>query len=227
MPVHAPETSLGRTSACCRGVPCRLSASTAPCVNIGHRPNAGFAAWTISATASSKALDRPWPPCRTSADSEVQPCCENWRYASEKPDGAITRPSTCRAPSMSPDLLSGDKTSVAKAPAASRIASIVSSSRSGKARAVSWECPAACRARTRSGTGARKVMLSSWSWSSTQVAGARWGARRVRRSRRGARPLAHSIKRRSAARAFALSSADDGMAAAIPKHPWMLPLTSW
>lgn len=78
-PVHSPETSRGRTRRFCRSVPCRASASMAPWVSMGQRPKAMLAAWTISNTASSIALERPWPPCSGSALSEFQPCSTKWR----------------------------------------------------------------------------------------------------------------------------------------------------
>ena len=57
------------------GARCRAacSASMAASVSMGHRPKAMLAACTISKTASSSALGRPWPPCSGSADRPVQP----------------------------------------------------------------------------------------------------------------------------------------------------------
>ena len=45
----------------------------APWVSMGQRPKAMLAAWTISKTASSSTLGRPWPPNSGSAASEFQP----------------------------------------------------------------------------------------------------------------------------------------------------------
>ncbi len=79
VPVHSPDTSLGRYSDFCRGVPWVPMASMAPWVSIGHRPKAMLAAWIISKTAISSALGRPWPPWSGSAARLFQPPAANWR----------------------------------------------------------------------------------------------------------------------------------------------------
>ena len=73
VPVHSPDTSLGRNTAFCRSVPWVLRASIAARVSIGQRPNAMLAPWIISNTATSSARGRPWPPWASAADSPFQP----------------------------------------------------------------------------------------------------------------------------------------------------------
>ena len=117
----------GRNRAFSASEPQSSSASIAPCVSSGQRSNARFAECHISSTAVARSCGRPWPPYSGFLVRPFQPLSQNCLYASLKPAGVVTEPSSFqRAPSRSPDLLIGSSTLVANLPASSRIAATTS-----------------------------------------------------------------------------------------------------
>ena len=124
VPVHSPETILCRKRCFCSSLPRRNTASIAPWVSSGAIENAMFDAFHISITAVSTSLGSPWPPKAGSKRRPFQPDSTNLAYASTKPLGVVTRPSSWRfRPCWSPTLFSGPQTSPEKVAAPSSTAS--------------------------------------------------------------------------------------------------------
>src|SRR5690349_1811732 len=131
VPVHSPDTSLGRYACCSSGVPCACRHSYAPCDRPGYIVHAWFAEFIISYSALLTNAGKPWPPKSGSQPSAGQPASTYWRYASLKPFGVVTTPSpSYLQPSWSPLWFSGNSTSEQNLPASSSTWLIVSASRS-------------------------------------------------------------------------------------------------
>src|ERR1700731_924395 len=62
VPVHSPETSLGRYRLRCCGVPCSCKHSYAPCESPGYMVHAWLAEFIISYSALLTNIGKPCPP---------------------------------------------------------------------------------------------------------------------------------------------------------------------
>ena len=94
MPVHSPATIFGTNIFFCSGLPCTISAAVAPMVRPPYIENAMFAEHWNSLTAWLSVTGRPCPPYSAGADKPSQPPSATCLYASLKPFGVVTLPSS-------------------------------------------------------------------------------------------------------------------------------------
>jgi len=79
VPIHSPETSLGRKAALSSADPWAASESSAAMVTIGPTPNAIDAAFHISVQAALTARGSPWPPHSAGAARPFHPAAAHSR----------------------------------------------------------------------------------------------------------------------------------------------------
>src|SRR4030088_3655182 len=96
VPVHCPATILGTNIDFCSVLPSTISAPVAPMVRPPYIENAIFAEIWNSLTAWLSATGSPCPPYSAGAESPSQPPSATCLYASLKPFGGVTLPSSRR-----------------------------------------------------------------------------------------------------------------------------------
>src|SRR6476619_3564121 len=98
VPVHLPDTMLGRNFLRTSSGPTWLIASMAPWVSMGQSLNARLAAPHISSMGVASRCGRPCPPYSGGDWMLPQPEFTYCVYASLKPGGVVTTPSFHFAP---------------------------------------------------------------------------------------------------------------------------------
>src|SRR6185295_14820023 len=112
VPVHLPVFMVGTYFCLSSSEPLTSNEAIAPEVSPWYISKLWLADRIYSVTAVPTTCGRPWPPYSSGPVRVGQPASTNWSYASLKPGGVVTEPSSARLqPTSSPTLLSGASTS--------------------------------------------------------------------------------------------------------------------
>ena len=78
VPVHLPDTRLGKNLSFCSWLPWKLMADIAPALNPGANPKAKFAVLKISKVPPDKTIGIPPPPISVGREIDAQPASANF-----------------------------------------------------------------------------------------------------------------------------------------------------